>query len=1056
MKYILLFAFSIALINGYSQNSHPYIPFEHVPIPGTINSSQVNDLLQDHHGLIWAAGDGLFKYDGYKFTSYSHLETGESIGGQEIKCLFNDKHSNKLLIGTHSYGVVAYDYATNKINVLPSQGGVPIISSITQTQDGTVWASSFSNGLYFIENDTLKKIDDSKRRFKNITSLLAIGNNLLADKSKTIYKLRNRQVVDSIQIAIPGFDFPTSTRITTMTPDREGHIWMGSERTGVMVYDTIKRTFIKHFTPDKAPFYNRINRILIDKNNTVWMLAKANGVVVYSPGSDNFIHVTKNPLIERSLSGNNCTSILQDNTGIIWVGSTGDLNKYDPSKIKFRHIYSNPFSPLSLSDNMVRGIYEDHEKKLWIGTDGGVVHILDRQKMQLEKIEIRLKETNQHIVPVYFMELNDNIMLIGSSVGLLEYNRSKKTFGYFKPVEKITKSKQVRQVLRDGDNLYFLHSGMLFVHNLKTGITKDYNQYGPTPAVRNGTVIYLDTQKRLWIGVTSGLSLYKPETNSFQHFPFEMNTSRPLGTYFMILSIQEHQNKLWVGTFNSGLWSMDLANLEKPRIVNITDKDNDNNLPNNTVYASIPDSDGNLWISTNQGISKYEIKKNHFINFSTADGLQHEEFNRLAYFKCASGDIVFGGINGLNIFNPKSITIQEENYNPKLLGISVYSEDSNESTFRGLLHQSSLTLDYDRNDVDFHFFIPNYRYPRRFETYYKLTGYDPDWIKAETNSIHYSNLKSGEYPLEIKTVSNAGLEKISTFSLIIKHPFWQTWWFILISTGITIFLVFTIIQSNIRKAQHDKIRLETLLSQRTQEIEKSREDLANLNQKKDLIFSILSHDLRSPLTTLKGFLSILIDDSDNLSKEDVRKHASSIRNSVTSSLDLIDNTLFWSLSQTGNITYTPTNFSLDEMLQKIGALYQLTAEKKRIQFSVEVQEKVTVHGDENMIYVTLRNLVSNALKFTPEGKSVKIVAGKNHTTAEITVQDEGIGMSSSYVAKLISEDQLPLKKGTSNEKGTGLGLILCKKFIDINHGKMRVNSIEGKGTEFVVNLPLAT
>ena len=1053
MKYILPILLCITLNSGYAQNSHPHIPFEHVPIPGTINSSQVTDLVQDNHGLIWASGDGLFKYDGYKFTSYRNLATGESIGGQEIRCLFKDKQFNRLLVGTHSYGLVVYDYATDKLRSIPSQNGTPIITHIAQTNDGIIWASSFSNRLYYLENDTLKAVSDPGKKLTSITSLLAVGNKLLVDKLKKIYTLRDKKIVDSITVAFPGFDFPLSTRVTTMTMNREGNIWMGTERGGVLLYDTTKQAFIKHFAPDRAPFYSRINRILIDKSNAVWILAKSNGVAIYSPSGDNYIHITKNPLLERSLSGNNCTSILQDNTGIIWIGSTGDLNKYDPSKIKFRHIYNNPLSPISLSDNMVRGIYEDGDGKLWVGTEGGIIHILDREKFTIEKIEIKLKSGSQHAVPYYFMEFNENIMLVGSSVGMLEYNRKKKTIGYFKPLEKITKDKQVRQILQHDENLYFLRGGSLFIYNLKTGSIKDFAQYGPTPAVRNGTVIYLDSQKRLWVGVTSGLSLFNPENNSFKHFPFEMNTSRPLGTYFMILSIQEHQNKLWVGTFNSGLWTMDLGNIEKPVIINKTDKEG---LPNNTIYATVPDEQNNLWISSNQGISKYELDKNHFINFSTADGLQHEEFNRLAYFKCASGEIVFGGINGLNIFNPKLINIQEENYEPKLLGVSVYSEDSNENIFSGLLEQKSLTLEHDRNDIDFHFFIPNYRYPRRFEIFYKLTGYDPDWVKAETNTIHYSNLKSGDYPFEIKSVSQAGIEKVNTFILTIKHPFWQTWWFILLSVGITIFLVLTVIQSNIRKAKHDKIRLETLLSQRTQEIEKSREELANLNQKKDLIFSILSHDLRSPLTTLKGFLSILIDDSEHLSKEDLRKHASSIRNSVTSSLDLIDNTLFWSLSQTGNITYTPSNFSLDEMLQKIGALYQLTAEKKRIQLSVEADEKVIVHGDENMIYVTLRNLVSNALKFTPEGKSVKIFAAKNHTMAEITVQDEGIGMSSSYIEKLMAEDHLPLKKGTSNEKGTGLGIILCRKFIHINHGKMSVISTEGKGTEFVVNLPLAT
>lgn len=1053
MKYLLPFVFCLTLINGHSQSSHPHIPFEHVPIPGTINSSQVNDLVQDNHGLLWAAGDGLFKYDGYKFTSYKNLTTGENIGGQEIRCLFKDKHFNRLFVGTHSYGLVTYDYATDKLRAIPSQHGTPIITHIDQTDDGIIWASSFSNRLYYLENDTLKAVDDPDKKLTNITSLLAIGNKLLVDKLKKIYTLKGKKITDSITVSFPGFDFPSSTRVTTMATDREGHIWMGTERTGTLVYDTITRTFTKHFTPDKAPFYSRINRILIDKNNTVWMLAKSNGVVVYSPGSDNYIHITKNPLVERSLSGNNCTSILQDKTGIIWIGSTGDLNKYDPSKIKFRHIYNNPLSPISLSDNMVRGIYEDGEGKLWVGTEGGIIHILDRQKLHVERIEIKLKTASQHVVPYYFMELNQDVMLVGSSSGLLEYNRKKKTIGYFKPLEKITKDRQVRQLLLHDDHLYLLRGGSLFIYNFKTGSIKDFTQYGPAPGIRNATAMYLDSKKRLWLGVTSGLSLFSPESNSFRHFPFDMNTSRPLGTYFMVLSIQEHQNKLLVGTFNSGLWIVDVTNLEKPKIQNITDKEG---LPNNTIYATIPDHNNNLWISSNQGVSKYEIDKNRFINFSTADGLQHEEFNRLAFFKCASGDIVFGGINGLNIFNPKLINIHEENYEPKLLGVSVYSEDSNESTFTGLLQQKSLTLAHDQNDVDFHFFIPNYRFPRRFETFYRLSGYDPDWVKAETNTIHYSNLKSGDYPFEIKSVSHAGVEKVNKFILTIENPFWQTWWFILLSVGITIFLVVTVIQSNIRKTKHDKIRLEKLLSQRTQEIEKSREDLANLNQKKDLIFSILSHDLRSPLTTLKGFLSILIDDNEHLSKDDIRKHASSIRNSVTSSLDLIDNTLFWSLSQTGNITYTPSNFSLDEMLQKIGALYQLTAEKKQIQLSVEVKEKVMVHGDENMIYVTLRNLVSNALKFTPEGKSIKIFASKNHLTAEIIVQDEGIGMSPSYVEKLMAEDHLPLKKGTSNEKGTGLGIILCRKFIHINNGKLQVKSSEGIGTEFIVNLPLAT
>ncbi|MCU0397751.1 MAG: HAMP domain-containing histidine kinase [Cyclobacteriaceae bacterium] len=229
--------------------------------------------------------------------------------------------------------------------------------------------------------------------------------------------------------------------------------------------------------------------------------------------------------------------------------------------------------------------------------------------------------------------------------------------------------------------------------------------------------------------------------------------------------------------------------------------------------------------------------------------------------------------------------------------------------------------------------------------------------------------------------------------------------------------------------------------------------MADLNQKKDLIFSILSHDLRGPLTTLKGFLSLLIDNTDALPKEDIRKHANNIRNSLNSSIDLLDNTLYWSLSQTGNISFTPTDFSLNNVLVKIHQLYQLTAEQKKIDLQLEVKDPIHVYGDENMIYVVFRNLVSNALKFTKEGKRVDILAYQENGSVHITIKDEGIGMSADDLLKLMADDQPVVKTGTALEKGTGLGLVLCKNFIRLNKGDFHIKSEEKIGTEFTVTLP---
>lgn len=1055
MKHLAFIAILFVSVHSLAQNKHPHVPFEHISVPGTVNSSQVSDLLQDDYGLIWVAAEGLTKYDGYRFTQYKQLTSGENITGTEIRYLFSDKQNNRLLMGTNSFGIVQYDYTTDQLSPLPVEGGFPIITHIAQTTDGTIWASSFSNGLYYIESDTLKKVDDPGNRLRNITSILSIGSKLLVDNLSNIYVLKNKSVTDSVKLQFPGYVFPELTRVTAMATDKKGHIWMGTDLTGILVYDTLQKKFIKHLSPEKDPFYNRINRIFVDRNNTVWILFKSGGIVVFSPDVDDFIHIKRNPLAEFTLSGNTCNAILEDKTGIIWVGSSGDLNLFDATKIKFRHIYNNPFSLLSLSDNMVRSIYEDRNHKLWVGTDGGIINIIDRSKIRVERVELKFPSLKQHIVPMYFQELNENTVLIGSPSGLFQLNVNKKHLSYFPPLKEVIGKRQVRQILKEGNTLYLLFGASLAIYNVETRELQRYAQFGsvsPNGLANNPSTIYLDSQKRLWVGHNKGVSLFNAADKTFQIFPIEINVTRPLGSRFMVLSLNEFKNSLWIGTFNSGLYTLALDNLSKPVLKHFTDKDG---LPDNTVYAVLPDEENNLWMSTNQGISKYETQKNRFLNFTTADGLQHAEFNRLASLRCASGELVFGGINGLNIFNPKQISIKDGDFTPRLLNASVFMDNENKSRFIGLTQQTSLLLPHEQNDLDFTFFISNYASPRRFETYYKLSGLDPDWIRTETNTIHYSNLKPGTYNLQVKTISSLGTEKLCELPVVIQYPFWQTWWFILLSALVASFMVITIIQNNIRKSKHDKERLESLLKLRTQEIEKSREDLENLNQKKDLIFSILSHDLRSPLTTLKGFLSILIDDSEYLSKEEIQRHAINIRNSVSGSLDLIDNTLFWSLSQTGNITYTPSSFSLDEMLMKIGTLYQLTAEKKRLDLSVKAGEKMMIHGDENMVYVTLRNLVSNAIKYTTEGKCVKIEAKPNHSFAEIIIHDEGIGMSASYIEKLMSEEHLPLKKGTSNEKGTGLGLILCKKFIQLNHGQLQVNSVEGKGTRFTVKLPLS-
>lgn len=1038
-----------SLFTTWAQSQHPDLPFEHLNIPGTINSSQVNDLIQDHRGIIWIAGNGLYRYDGYRFTVYKNISDSLTIAGAEIICLFSDSVNQRLLLGTHSFGIVSFNYITEEFKVLHSKDGRPIISHLAQTKNGTIWGSSFTNGIFYLENDTLKKFAPAQQRFSRNSTIIAHNNTLLAGSDSKVYTINEQHEIDSISLETPEYPVLPNTRVTALAIDKNNQLWIGTEQSGLFVYDKTENKISKHFSREVSPFHRRINKIMEDANRRIWILTKGEGLAIYSPETRNFIHVVKNPLSERSLSGNNCTSIFQDFNDIIWIGATGDLNKYDPSKIKFRHIYKNPFAFVSLSDNMVRGVYETSDKKLWVGTDGGVIHIFDENRLSVKKIDIHI-DGKKHVTPLYFLELPDRTLLVCTSEGLLQYNRSRNTIDYYKPLETHTKGKQIRQAYVYKNKLFYITYGRLYAYDYTSRQVKEYTNVNEPDSLKNVTVLYEDSQQRLWIGSKLGISLLDTLTNTFNLTATIQHTNRQMGAYFMVLSIMEYQGKLWIGSFNDGLWIVDLSDISTtPRILKRKE------IQNSTIYATLPDGEGNLWMSTNQGIIRYHVLTGKFANFTVAEGLQHDEFNRLAYTLCANGDIVFGGINGLNIFNPKKITIAEEDYTPHLLGISAFDKNRNAWFPVEADSTATVSLAHHQNDVDISFYVPNYRNPRRFDAYYRLEGYNTDWIYTDLNTVRYANLQPGTHTFQLKIVSGTGIEKIATFTFMIHAPFWQTWWFIALAAFSTCLIVVTIIQASLHNSKKDKERLEALLTVRTQEIEKSREQLATLNEKKDLIFSILSHDLRSPLTTLKGFLSILIDDNE-LSKEDVKKHAGNIRNSVTSSLDLIDNTLFWSLSQTGNISYTPSMFSLNELLHKVSSLYQLMVERKRINFTVNISEETILYADENMTYVALRNLVSNALKFTPQGKSVTVtVSTSNNKAAHIVVTDEGIGMSAAYLEKLFTEEQLPLIKGTNDEKGTGIGLILCRNFIQLNRGKLSATSVEGQGSRFEVELPLA-
>ncbi len=1054
MRWLLILIGVMQSMQVSAQTISPSYAFEHIIPPGTIRSAEINDIIQDKDGLIWVAADGVFTYDGYRFQHFSSLSDSGSILHQEVTSLLYDSLRNRILIGTRNLGVIAYDYETNSLKKLPSKTGIPIINQLVTDALGNIWAASFNSGLFILKDDTLQRAEVKNYNSIRTSYLLRDKNRMLIGDQRKIFIIEKNQVVDSIILNWNNVDFLTHGRVTAMLLDKKGRLYAGTEKLGVLVYDFSEKKFVQYFGPDTPPFFNRINRIYEDREGLIWVLTKAGGIVLYNPQKNELKNLTRNPLLPYTLSGDNCNAILEDRTGIIWVAATGALNKYDRSKILFRHITYDPNDPNSLSDKMVRCLYEDDDGTLIIGTDGGYLNFFNPADGKIERLKISVPGYFRNFMPASIQPLDEQNLLIGTASGILVFNKKKRTFSYFSTMQQDLQRVLVRQILKEHDNLYIIAGGSFRIYDLKIGkksIYRSFNDNAGENPVFGATAIFIDSYKRKWIGAQGGVLLFNPDS-SFTYFPVDKEPKRPDGSYFMVLAMNEIDGYLWISSFNSGVWKLRLTteNQEKQQVERVDIPE----LNRNTVYCTLPDSEGMIWMASNQGLLKYNPITGHLITFLPEQGVQALEFNRLAFLQTRTGEFVMGGINGINIFRPEDIKTKVSLPRPVLLYASSFRVAENQF-YINLRDKAEVALDRNQNFIIFHFILNNFHTPRGFLTEYRLEGHDPDWMEATSSEISYSNLKPGNYVLQLRTRVNKTTSEAAILRIKIPFPVWQQSWFILTAIMLTAAVIVGGFQIQATISKRNKERLEQLLQERTAQIEQSRAELQALNEKKDLIFSILSHDLRAPLTTLKGFLSLIEENANVLTAEQLAQYSRNIRNSVSSALDLIDNTLYWALSQTGSIKHNPTEFLLADVLKKIYNLYQLTASRKRVDFRLENAENIRVFADENMTYVALRNVVSNAIKFTPEGKSVVIKVSQNHQQAIVIVKDEGIGMSPDYVKSVLNQEHVVLKKGTANEKGTGLGMVLCRKFIEMNNGSLEINSAENQGTECRIYLPLS-
>ncbi len=778
------------------------------------------------------------------------------------------------------------------------------------------------------------------------------------------------------------------------------------------------------------------------------------GINRFNKISETFEYIRSDPAYDEGLNNDGIWCLHKDWEGILWIGTSGGgVNYFNPKKGKFKLFKGQYGSSKSLSYDVVLCFYEDYEGKIWIGTDGGGINVYNPENgnFKVYKDDPSNPFSLRGNAVLCINEDKDHDLWIGTwDAGLSRYERKTGRFFNYLPEENNPLSISGETIWRsiiDHNNILWLSVFQkgIDLFDKKEGVVKRFihNPDDPYSISNNSSwFMYEDSEKNMWICTANKLNLFDRQTNSFRVFNFPDNEIQAF--------IRDIDGNIWVGSTSSGIY---YCKPDGSIIKTFTIKDG---LPSNSIRAIIDDNNNDIWISTTNGISRIDRNTQKISNYSKEDGLQGNEFINQSFLKTRKGEIYFGGYNGFNSFYPDSL--KDNNFIPPvyITDFQIFNKPVVYGDLEGqfpthISEANEIKLNWRQSVFSFSFVAINYTFPGKNQYAYIMEGFEEQWnyTNSSRRYVTYTNLDPGEYTFKVKASNNDGIwnEEGVSLQIIILPPWWKTLWFKIISGVILILLIAYIFLSRVRQLKNQKILLEKLVTTKTAELSES-------NTTKDKFFSIIAHDLRNPFNTIIGFSEILLEKIRSADVESLEETAVIINTSAVQTSSLLENLLEWANSQRGKISYNPVPFKLIELYNEELRRLEDMAKEKNIEIKRTLPEDLTITADKNMIKTILRNLISNAIKFTHKNGKVEINARIDNEYAEVSVSDNGIGMSKETMSKLFRVDSDLSIRGTENEKGTGLGLALCKEFIEKHSGKIWVESEPGKGSIFRFILPL--
>ncbi len=1056
----------------YKYDGYELKNFQEVPIgPDDLSGWSIATIAEDEFGFIWMGchgKQGLFRYDPRKetFQHYPRETDPQDIDGSEIWCIHPDRRG-KVWFSTREYetgsGLYCYDYE----------------------------GDSFREFRHDPEDPHSLPCDNLGTVFCDVDHNIWIGTReWCQDRGRLYYYDTQKGNFTEFRLEVPGED-PLPIYTHYLRNDNSGNLYFCIQRPNfppypeypflVKVSDRISREDIgpgdsiglfRNY--EMFPNVGNCLKFVFGDDGALWLNAQEDGIIRF----DTSTHRSESYKNFETIPGTYYFfgEVLCDVSGAIWDSYTHGLKTYFPTKRKFKSFNPEFFQSLGFDDVNIHAVYEAEDGKIWAGINGSLV-LIDPETGEMNRYNpppVNLWVSNR----LQCIQKGKNgELLIAARNGLYIFNIEHESFevilyppAYGNLYDRIESN--VMMQAKNGILWIGTSPGCIRVDLSDKSASLFYGYVGSDQFCGGDTHgIFEDRHGYIWFGTIFGLTRYNPEDGSTFKIQHDSHQREGLGAPSISAMYGDQEGNLWIGHRMNGISYLDARYLDCPELHSDSLKfryiSEAEGLPDLHIKAITGDLSGNIWIATDRGLSKYITATGMMSNYYREDGIHVEPFSGSFHVNHTSGNIYIGGGKGMISFHPEHMPLNRAIPPVVITGFRLHNKRvpiSDTSLLKqSITYTDRLDLSHRENFLQFEFAALDYTNPEKNQYKYFMEGIDGDTVHAGTNRMaEYRDMRPGKYTFWVSGSNNDGVWNPDGISLaIIIHPPWyhtaaaRSGYFL-----VAILIIIAYVRLRTEKLKKEKLILESKVEERTQQLRRKNEQILEMESLKTRFFTDVSHEIRTPLSLISGPLDSLIDRGDSDPKS--VQWLNMIRRNSNRLLQLVNQLLDISRLDSGHMKLVLEESDLVSHLRMLTGEYSSLAESRKVSFLVEVPEGgLTTWYDREKVEKIATNLLSNAFKFTPEmGKvicRIKILDGTGKGFGpwlRFLVADTGPGILPEQQVRIF--DRFYRAEGAHDESagGTGIGLSLTRELIRLMKGDITLKSSKGKGTVFMVTIPL--